>query len=247
MGRRLVKTCKFKKPVYVGDPINAVHIFNEKEVDEIAVIEISRKGTTNRPDFMYLAEIAGEAFMPLSYGGGIRAIGDAERILSSGSEKVILNTAAFQTPELVTELANRFGSQSVVVSLDVKRNWFRSPEVFMSNARSRTRMTPTSAARHMENLGAGELIFHDVDREGTYRGFDVSLLKSVVDEVTVPVVALGGAGRLTDLADAVRLGGASAVSAGSLFVFQGPRHAVLITYPAKSDLERAFSSHMVRE
>lgn len=225
----------------MGDPVNAVRIFNEKEVDELAILDIGASRGGRAPDYGWIAEIAGEAFMPVAYGGGIRSGEDAARVFACGVEKVVLNTAAFDDPSLVPELAARFGSQSVVVSLDVRRNWLGRPRVFVQGAARSTGLDPVTAARRMEAAGAGELILHDVDREGTARGYDCRLVRSVAREVSVPVIALGGAAGTGDLVRAVREGGASAAMAGSVFVFQGPHRGILIQYPEAGELERLFA------
>ena len=230
--RGLVKTTRFRQPVYVGDPINAVKIFNQKEVDEIAVIDISDQARNQGPDVGRFAAIAGEAFMPMACGGGVRTESQASQLFAAGAEKVILNTAAFRTPDLVSRLAARFGSQSVIVSLDVKRDWLRRSRVFVDRGSRSTGLDPVTAARQAEQSGAGEILLHAIDREGTYTGFDLELIRQVVDAVRIPVIALGGARDAADLGLAVRTGGASAVAAGSMFVFNGPHRAVLISYPS---------------
>jgi len=233
----LVKTTRFKDPKYVGDPINAVKIFNDKEVDEIAVIDISATRQGRGPNFEHMAEIAGEAFMPMAYGGGIRKEADVEKVFQAGGEKVILNTAAFEMPELLTRCAKRYGSQSLVVSIDVKRNWRRRWRAYKKHGTEPTEFNPVSAARHLQDLGAGEIVLHNIEREGTYQGYDLHLLSQVAQAVTIPVVALGGAKDLSDLGEAIQEGHASAVMAGSLFVFHGPHRAVLINYPEQQRLE----------
>jgi cyclase len=234
----LVKTRRFRESKYVGDPINAVKIFNDKEVDEIAVLDISATRNGREPSFEHVAEIAGEAFMPLAYGGGVRTVGHIERVFEAGAEKVVLNTAAFENPELVTQAAGRYGSQSVVVSLDVKRDWLRRLRVYSRCGGRSTGLDPVTAARRMEEAGAGELLLHNIDREGMYSGYDVELIRSVAEAVGVPVVAVGGARNVDDLAAAVHEGHASAVMAGSMFVFHGPHRAVLINFPEQTILEQ---------
>jgi len=237
-GTGLVKTRGFRDPKYVGDPINAVKIFNEKEVDEIALLDIAATEEEREPDLRAIEEIAGEAFMPLAYGGGIRTEEQAARVFRAGAEKVVLNTAAFAEAGLVRRLADRFGSQSVLVSLDVKKDWLGRPRVFTRRGRRGTGLSPAEAARRMEAEGAGELIVHSIEREGTGSGYDVALIRAVADAVQVPVVALGGAGRVEHFGAAVREGHASAVMAGSLFVFHGPHRAVLIQFPEAAVLDR---------
>jgi cyclase len=235
--RGLVKTARFRNPTYVGDPINAVKIFNQKEVDEIAVIDISDRAQDEGPDVVRFADIASEAFMPMACGGGVRSESQAERLFAAGAEKVVLNTAAFRNPDLVSTLASRFGSQSVIVSLDVKSDWLRRTRVFTNHGRVSSGLDPVTAAKQAERMGAGEILLHAIDREGTYTGFDLDLIQQVVAAVGVPVIALGGARHLADLGSAVRIGGASAVAAGSMFVFNGPHRAVLISYPSPAVLQ----------
>lgn len=234
----LVKTRRFREPKYVGDPINAVKIFNDKEVDEISVLDISASRNGREPRFEHVAEIAGEAFMPLAYGGGLKTISHIERAFEAGAEKVVLNTAAFENPQLITQAAARYGSQSIVVSIDVKRDWLRRPRAYIRSGTRSTGLDPVTAARRMEEAGAGELLLHNIDREGTFSGYDLDLVRSVAEAVGVPVVAVGGARTVDDLAAAVHDGHASAVMAGSMFVFHGPHRAVLINFPEQAILER---------
>lgn len=241
-GSGLVKTVKFREPTYVGDPINAVKIFNEKEVDELTLLDISATPEGHAPPLKAVAEIASECFMPLCYGGGIRDVGTIETILGLGVEKVALNTAAADDPALVREAARAFGSQSIVVSIDVRKGLFGKYEACARGASRGLKEDPVSYARRMEDLGAGELLLTSVDRDGTLQGYDLELIRSVASAVTVPVIAAGGAGSVADLTRAVREAGASAAAAGSLFVFQGKHRAVLITYPERALLEEAFAN-----
>jgi imidazole glycerol-phosphate synthase subunit HisF len=240
-GLGLVKTIRFKNPIYVGDPINAVKIFNEKEVDELTILNISATPEGQLPPLQAISKIASECFMPLCYGGGIRDLITMERILNLGVEKVALNTSAAERPKLITESAKIFGSQSVVVSIDVRRILFGRYEVMTRGATCNLKQDPVAYAKRMEELGAGELLITSVDRDGTQQGYDLELLQRVSAAVGVPVVAAGGASSVADLTRAIRLGGASAAAAGSLFVFQGKHRAVLITYPERAVLEEAFA------
>lgn len=233
----LVKSEKFKNYRYVGDPINAVKIFNEKEVDELAVIDISATKEKRKPNIRQIREIAGEAFMPLSYGGGITHIDEVKEILFNGIEKVIINKSAVTHPDLITRIAERFGSQSVVASIDVKKNMLGKYKVYSDNGSGGTGHDPVEFAVQCAEKGAGEILLNAIDRDGTYKGYDLEILKKVTAAVTIPVIACGGAGKLDDLKDAVTAGGASAVSAGSMFVFQRPHNAVLISYPSQEELK----------
>jgi len=237
--RGLVKTVRFKDPTYLGDPINIVRIFNDKEVDELIFLDITATAENRPPAFDLLSDITSECFMPLGYGGGIRSMDDIRRLLSLGVEKVILNTAAVEDPALVRTAADYAGSSSVVVSMDVRKGLLGGRyEVLMRNGKKRTGRDPVKHAVAMEKSGAGELFINSIDRDGTMQGYDIDLVRSISAAVSVPVVACGGAGKLQDLADIIKLGGASAAAAGSLFVFQGPLRGILISYPAQADLER---------
>jgi cyclase len=232
----LYKTVKFKDPRYVGDPINAIKIFNDKEVDELVVLDID---ATRRKsiDFALLNRLNKEAFMPFGYGGGIQSVDDIKRILNLGYEKVIINHHALTHPEFITAAARACGSQSVVVCLDVKRDRGGRHRIFDHIARKTLKFDAVEYARTVSEFGAGEIIAYSVDRDGTYSGYDLEILKAVSNAVPVPVVALGGARHLQDFVAAVSEGHASAVAAGSMFVFHGPHRAVLITYPDKADLK----------
>lgn len=232
----LYKGKNFKQHKYVGDPINAVKIFNEKEVDELAVLDISATPSGSGPNFDLLKDIASEAFMPLSYGGGFTEISEIERVFKLGFEKVVLNTSAFMKPDLVSQVASMAGSQSTVISIDVRKPLLGDYEVYVGCGTHRTRMSPVEFAKRVEKLGAGEILLCSIDREGTGKGYDIELLKRVASAVDVPVVALGGAGSLQDFSRATREGSASAVAAGDMFVFHGKHKAVLITYPSPEEL-----------
>ena len=239
-GDGLVKTVRFQKPVYVGDPINTVKIFNEKEVDEIAILDIGASRKRAEPNFEKIAEIASECFMPMAYGGGISSVAQIRRILQSGVEKVILNSIFFRQPELVREAADQFGSQSIVVSIDTKRGWFGRYSVRSHGGTVKQRFDPIAAATEAVRQGAGEILLNSVDRDGTYLGYDLEILRKVTAAVSVPVIACGGAGKVEDFVSAVRDGGAAAVSAGSMFVFHGVHKAVLVNFPAESVLREQF-------
>ncbi|MGZ9234933.1 MAG: AglZ/HisF2 family acetamidino modification protein [Anaerolineales bacterium] len=237
-GQGLVKTVKFKNPTYLGDPINIVRIFNEKEVDELVFLDITAMNENRPPAFKMLANITSECFMPLGYGGGIRSMEDIKTLLSIGIEKIILNTSAVEQPALVRAAADYAGSQAVVISIDVKKNFLGKYEVWTRSGKKGTGLDPVKHGVEMEKQGAGELLINSIDRDGTMQGYDLELIRRVSEAVSVPVVACGGAGKLQDLADAITMGGASAAAAGSFFVFQGPLRGVLISYPSPSDLKQ---------
>lgn len=238
-GRGLVKGVNFKDHQYLGDPINAVRIFNEKEVDELIFLDIVATRENRIPDLEHISNIADECYMPFTVGGGINTVEHIRDILSAGAEKVSINTAAVENPSLIREASDIFGSQSIVVSIDCKKTKNRY-EVYTHSATKSTALNPVEYAVKMEELGVGEILLTSVDREGTRGGYDIELIKMVSDEVHVPVIASGGAGKLEDFAAAVKDGNASAVAAGSFFVFHGRRKAVLISYPPKEELEKLF-------
>lgn len=239
--RGLVKTVRFKDPRYVGDPINVVRIFNDKEVDELILLDISRTAASKPVNFDLVEEIASECFMPLAYGGGVRSLDDFQRLFSLGVEKVILNTAATTQPELVKEAARRYGSQSIVVAIDARHSLFGGHRVYSHCGTHKTALDPAEHARVAVEAGAGEILVNSIERDGTYAGYDLDLIRSVTEAVGVPVIACGGAGRIEDFAAAVKEGGASAVAAGSLFVFHGRHRAVLVSYPEYSQLQALFT------
>jgi cyclase len=240
--RGLVKTTRFKDPTYLGDPINIVRIFNDKEVDELIFLDITATVENRAPPFEILAEIASECFMPLGYGGGLRRLEDVKRLVSSGIEKVAVNSYAGESPDFIRQAADAIGSQSVVVSIDVRRSWLGRYEVFTHSGRRGTGLDPVAFAVRAAQLGAGEILLNAIDRDGTFKGYDLELVRQVAQAVDIPVIACGGACTVDDLAAAVRQGGASAAAAGSLFVFQGKHRAVLISYPTSSELNAAFAA-----
>ena len=237
----LVKTVKFKEPKYVGDPINAVRIFNDKEVDELLFLDITATVERKAPPMKVITEIASECFMPLAYGGGVRDLEDIRQIFAVGVEKVCINTHAVEEPEFIRQASDIFGNQSIVVSLDVKKNLFGKYEVHTHGGTKNTKLDPVDHAVRMEQMGAGELILNSIDRDGTQQGYDVDLISKVTSAVKIPVVACGGAGTVAHFREAVKQGGASAVSAGSMFVFHGKHRAVLISYPGQDELKKAFA------
>lgn len=246
-GAGLVKTVRFRRPVYVGDPINTLRIFNEKEVDEIVVLDIDATRKGQPPDVRKAQELAGECFMPLAYGGGITSVRQIAEILHAGAEKVVLNSALVSHPQTIVEAAHRFGSQSIVVSVDVRHRLLRGNRVFTHGGRRATGMDPVRAARVAVELGAGELLLNSIDRDGTYHGYDVELVRSVASAVPIPVVACGGARSVSDMLLVVQEGHASAAAAGSMFVFQGVHRAVLVNFPNVSVLDEQLFTPLGRE
>jgi len=232
----LVKTTRFRDPRYVGDPINAVKIFNDFEADELILLDVdaTREKRTISPDFV--KSVGEEANMPFAAGGGIRTTRQIRDILAGGAEKVVIGAYAAENPAFVEEAAKHFGSSTIVVCIDVKRRMFGAPKVCTHNGRRNTSHDAVSYARTMQDAGAGEIIVQSVDRDGTLTGYDIELVRSVSRAVIIPVIALGGAGSASHLEDACVSGNASAVAAGSLFVFHGRHRGVLINYPEKSEL-----------
>ena len=236
----LVKGVQFKNHKYVGDPINAVKIFNEKEVDEMVFLDICATKEDRGPNFELIKDIASEAFMPFGYGGGVTEVQQIEKLFSIGVEKVIINTAAFTKPSLIKDASKISGSQSIVVSIDVRKSLLGRYEVFIKNGTVSTKQSPVEYAKRMQDLGAGELIVCSIVNEGTGKGYDTKLLNMISAAVDIPVVASGGAGELEDFSDAFHNGHASAVAAGNMFTFYGKHKAVLITYPKYNELEQLF-------
>ena len=233
----LVKGSRFKNHKYVGDPVNAVKIFNDKLVDELVFLDIAATASNNEPNYSLLADIASQAFMPFGYGGGIRSTAHIEKLFRIGVEKVLINTAAVEVRHLISEASSIAGSQSVVVSMDVKRNVVGGYHMYTRGGTRKMTIDPVDFARQMEDAGAGEILLTAIDREGTGKGFDLDIIHDVATAVSIPVVASGGAGSLEDFRRAVAVG-ASAVAAGDMFTFRGKHKAVLITYPPYGRLEQ---------
>jgi len=235
----LVKPVKFNGDKYIGDPINAVRIFNEKQVDELVICDIDASVKGTGVNYTLIEEIASEAFMPVGYGGGVMGAADAKRITGIGIEKVILNTAAVARPETVTEISDALGASSTVVSIDAKKKVTGGWDTFIRRGTRKTGLSPVEAAREAQRLGAGEILVSSIDRESTFSGYDLKLIEAVAQAVTLPVIALGGASGYDDFSPALAAG-ASAVAAGSMFVLNGKHRAVLISYPTPSQV-RALS------
>ncbi len=237
---RLVKTVRFRDPSYVGDPTNTIRIFDEMEVDELLFLDIGAGRDGRSIDWKLLEGIATECFMPFGYGGGVRTVEDMGRLYTLGAEKVVLNTAAYDNPALVSRAAERFGSQSVVVSIDVKTEGGRS-HVYVEGGRRRTQLDPVDFAKRMAEAGAGELLVTSIDRDGTFQGYDLALVERVAGSVSIPIVCCGGAASLQGARAGIRAG-ASGAGVGSMVVYQGKNRAVLINYPAPQELREAFGA-----
>lgn len=240
----LYKSSRFRDFKYVGDPINAVKIFNEKEVDEIILLDIDATSGGRSPDLSVIQEISSEAFMPLGYGGGISTVDMIRSVLRSGAEKIIINNAAINNPKLIYEAAKEFGSQCVVVSVDVKKDWRGNYRVYALNGKVNTGKNPREFSKVMEEMGAGEIFLNSIERDGTYAGYDLTLVESVSSHLDIPVIICGGASSISDFELGIK-SGASAVAAGSMFVFQRPHNAVLISYPEQNSLHQKLYSRIV--
>ncbi len=236
----LVKSIKFKEPRYIGDPINAVKIFNDLKADELIFLDITASKKEHTISVDLVKDIGDEAFMPFAVGGGIKNVYQIEQLLKAGAEKVIINTQAVLNPKFIEKAANIFGSQSIVICIDVKKSFLGKYEVWIKDGSENTKFDPLEVAKKAEDLGVGEIIINSIDLDGTMNGYDLKLVKNVVDEIVLPVVACGGAGNLEHLKNAYTQGNAHAMAAGSLFVFHGPRRAVLINYPSKNEIKELF-------
>jgi cyclase len=236
----LVKSIKFKDHRYIGDPINAVKIFNDKRADELVFLDILATREGRQANYELIQKIADESNMPFAYGGGINSLESIRNSLKHGAEKVVINSAAINNVEFVKAAAEEFGTSTIVVSVDVKKNIFGKYKVVTHSGTAKTNIEPLNICLELENAGAGEIILNSIDKDGTMEGYDIELIKSITQKTSIPIVAVGGAGSYNDLRLAVSEGGASAVAAASLFVYHGPRRAVLISFPTRQELEVMF-------
>lgn len=234
-GDDLVKTKKFNTPNYLGDPLNAIKIFNEKSVDELCILDIDASKNDKAPNFELLEKMAKEAFMPLSYGGGISSVQQAREVFRLGFEKIVVNTICIKKPEVVSDMVSYFGSQSIVGAIDYKKSMFGKSYCYCEDGHHRIKKTSLEMAIEMERLGCGEILLYDMKRDGMRTGYDLATIKIVADSVSIPIISCGGADSLKDIKEALGAG-ANAVAAGSLFVYFGARNAVLINYPSESSL-----------
>ena len=233
----LIKTIRFGKFTYVGDPCNTVRIFNELEVDELLFLDITATREGRSPNLKLLADIANECFMPLGYGGGICSLDHAKSVFDIGFEKVVVNSNAFSNPKLISDIALQYGSQAVMVSIAVKTGFLSKSSVYIEAGRRNIHRDPVAWAKELENRGAGEILLTSIDREGSWAGFDIDLVKSVADAVSIPVIAHGGAGVLADIGNVVKQANASAVALGSMVVFQKKGMGVLVNFPDQKKLD----------
>ena len=238
-GGGLVKTTKFRQPNYIGDATNAIRIFNEKEVDELMLLDIEASVKGRRPNLELIRQIASECFMPLSYGGGVASLQDVKDILSLGVEKVCINTKAVQEPSFIKEATTTFGSSTIAVCIDYKKTLLGKNVVTGISGSFKSKYDPVQFASLMEEMGAGELVLNSIDRDGTMTGYDIETIRKIADTVSIPVIALGGAGNINHLFEAIDKTHVSAVAAGSMFVYQGKHKAVLINYPDHKTFARS--------
>jgi cyclase len=235
-GGELIKTRRFKDPLYLGDPINAVKLFNDLECDELMVVDIRATLEAREPDYAFIEEFASEAFMPLTYGGGITTVEQVRRLLSIGIEKVVIGSAA-PDGRLVAAASAIFGSQSIVVSVDVRKNLLGRRAAWIRSGTRSTGVEPRTYALRMQEFGAGELFVQSIELETSRAGYDLDLMSDISGAVKIPVVACGGAGSLDDIRRLMRSSGVAAAAAGTLFVLHGKHHAPLISYPRPHEIE----------
>jgi cyclase len=242
----LVKTINFQKPKYVGDPINAVRIFNEKEVDELIVLDIDASAENREPDYNMIEHLAEECRMPLCYGGGVKSVEQVKRIIGLGVEKIAISSAALENPALVEAASERVGNQSVVVVLDVRKRVIGSKyDVFIHNGKMKTGKDPVALAMQMERFGAGEIVINSIDHDGVMKGYDLALVEKIRESINVPLTVLGGAGSLHDIGQLINKYGAIGCAAGSLFVFKGVYRAVLINYPNRAEKDAIIKNNYI--
>ncbi|NNC95061.1 MAG: imidazole glycerol phosphate synthase subunit HisF [Chitinophagales bacterium] len=233
----LVKSVKFKNYDYIGDPINAVRIFNDLKADELVFLDIDASKEKRLISLEFVRDVGEEANMPFAVGGGIRSLEDIEKIIKAGAEKVVINTAAALDPDFIKNASDTFGSSTIVVCIDVKKKLFKGEQTWINSGQKSTGYSPQEFAQLMEAKGAGELIVQSIEKDGSMSGYDLALLKSISTSVDIPVVALGGAGKLSDLQDAYHNAYVNGLAAGSLFVYHGSNKGVLINYPEKNEVQ----------
>ena len=238
-GEGLVKGVRFKKHKYIGDPLNAVKIFNDKEVDELIFLDINASVEGRSPNIALIQDIADECYMPFCFGGGIKTIEDIRQVIAAGAEKVSLNSVIFNNPKIIKQASEIFGSQSIVVSIDIKHNWFGHEFVYSPSTKKKYSNNILEFAQQIEAAGAGEILLNAVDQDGRMNGYDLDLIQRVASSVNIPVIASCGAGKVQHFKEAI-LAGASAVAAGSMFVYVGKYNAVLINYPSYNEISKAF-------
>ncbi len=239
----LVKSVNFKSYKYIGDPINAVRIFNEKEVDELAFFDIDASVLNQEPNYSLIEILANQSRMPLCYGGGVRTVKQAAKIFALGIEKIALSSAVVENPFLVTQIAERVGRQSVIVVLDIKKKLFGGYEIYTHNGQKNTGINPLKFVKELEQLGAGEIIINSIDNDGVMKGYDMNLIDKISESISIPLTVLGGAGSFTDMESVIEKHRVIGVAAGSLFIFKGPYKAVLINYPSQMEKNKIFKKY----
>jgi cyclase len=233
---KLVKTTKFKNPNYIGDPVNAVKIFNNKEVDEIVLLDISATNEKRDPDYIKIEEICSEAFMPFAYGGGIDSIDQVDHLFKLGIEKVVLNSILATNLELVKQISNKYGAQSIIASIDVKKNVFGKYTAYSNSGKIKISKPLKEYLKSILEAGVGEIMINSINRDGTFLGYDFELIELLSGLAEIPLIACGGAKSMEDFLNVIE-NGASAAAAGSLFVYRGEQRGILINYPKQSDLQ----------
>lgn len=241
----LIKSVNFKNYKYVGDPINAVRIFNEKEVDELMVLDIDATAENREPDYKMIENLATECRMPLCYGGGVKTVEQAQRIFSLGVEKIAISSAIFEDLTLIQKMGEKVGTQSVVVVLDIKKKVLGGYEVYTHNGKKKTGKNPIELAKELEKLGVGEIVVNSIDQDGVMKGYDLALIEKIREVISIPMTVLGGAGTLNDIGQLISKFGIIGASAGSLFVFKGIYKAVLINYPTRKEKDTLIRSHYI--
>lgn len=234
----LYKTEKFKKPTYIGDPINAIKIFNEKEVDELMFLDMDASVQNKEPNYKMIEDIASECFMPLCYGGGVKKVDQMKKIYALGVEKISLSSQAVLNPGLLKEAASIFGNQSVIVTVDIKKDFWGKQKVFINNSKKNTKLNPLEFIKKLEELGSGEIVVNSIDNDGVMNGYDVELLKNIKQNSKIPIIALGGAGKLEHIKEVFDIAKVDAVACGSMFVYQGVLKGVLISYPPYEKIQK---------
>lgn len=233
----LYKTVKFKKPTYIGDPINAIKIFNEKEVDELIFLDIDATIQKKEPNYQLIEDIASECFMPLCYGGGVSTINQMKKIYSLGVEKISLSSASILNPSLVKESSNIFGNQSIVITVDYKKDFLGKKRVFINNGKTKTKYTLLEFIEKIEKFGAGEIVVNSIENDGTMKGLDIETIKEVKSLTKIPIIALGGASNIQNIRETFQETSIDAISAGSIFVYKGRLRGVLINYLSPKEID----------
>jgi len=234
----LYKTERFKKPTYIGDPINAIKIFNEKEVDELMFIDIDASSQGREPNYKIIEDIASECFMPLCYGGGIKTLDQMKKIYTLGVEKISISSQVINEPSFIKNASNIFGRQSIVVTLDIKKDFWGNKKIFINNGKKNTKLNYIDFIKKIEKLGVGEIVINSIDNDGMMNGYDIKLLKEIKENINIPLIALGGAGNLEHLSEAFSIAKVDAVACGSMFVYKGALKGILISYPTYEKIKK---------